>query len=82
MPESEDILRVDYEANMIPPIRSVIKKRMLIGHNPAILLVYGIPLRIEGISKPELYKQYEELTDDKVGEYKRLVQQQGDSLKS
>lgn len=80
VPESEDILRVDYEANIIPPIRSIIKKRMLIGYSPAILLVYGIPLRIEGISEPELYKQYEELTDDKVGEYKRLVQQQGRQL--
>ena len=47
VPESENILRADYETNMIPPIRSVVKKRMLIGHDPAILLVYGIPLRIE-----------------------------------
>jgi uncharacterized protein (TIGR03790 family) len=82
VPESEDILRVDYEANMIPPIRSAVKKLMLSGHNPAILLVYGIPLRIEGTSKPELYKHYEELTDDKVGEYKRLVQQQGRQLET
>ena len=80
VPESENIRRVDYETNMIPPIRSVVKKRMLIGHDPAILLVYGIPLRIEGTSNEKLYKQYEDLADNKVREYKILIQQQGKQL--
>jgi uncharacterized protein (TIGR03790 family) len=80
VPKSENILRADYETNMIPPIRSIVKKRMLIGHDPAILLVYGIPLRIEGTSNEKSYKEYEGLVYDKVGEYKMLVQQQGKQL--
>ena len=80
VPESENILRADYETNMIPPIRSVVKKRMLTGHDPAILLVYGIPLRIEGTSKEKLYKEYGSLVYGKVREYKILVQQQGRQL--
>jgi len=78
--ESENILRADYEKNIIPPIRSVVKKRMLIGHDPAILLVYGIPLRIEDTSNKKLYKKYGDLADNKVREYKILVQQQGKQL--
>jgi uncharacterized protein (TIGR03790 family) len=80
VPKSENILRADYETNMIPPIRSIVKKRMLIGHDPAILLVYGIPLRIEGTSNEKSYKEYGGLVYDKVGEYKMLVQQQGKQL--
>ncbi len=80
VPESENISRADYETNMIPQVRSVVKKRMLIGHNPAILLVYGIPLRIESTSKEKLYKEYEGLVYDKVREYKILVQKQGKQL--
>ena len=78
--ESEDILRLDYETKMIPPIHSIVKKLMLTGHNPAILLVYGIPLRIEGTGKPKLYEHYKDLAYNKVREYKRLIQQQGRQL--
>ena len=78
--ESESIPRAYYEANMIPPIRSAVRKLKLSGHNPAILLVYGIPLRIEDTTKPELHEKYEDLTDNKVKEYKRLLLQQGRQL--
>ncbi|ODS32448.1 MAG: hypothetical protein SCARUB_02436 [Candidatus Scalindua rubra] len=80
VPESENILRQDYETNMIPPIRSVVRKLKLSGHNPAILLVYGIPLRVKDTNRSKLYEQYEHLADNKVREYKRLVQQQGRQL--
>jgi uncharacterized protein (TIGR03790 family) len=78
--ESESIPRAYYEANMIPPIRSAVRKLKLSGLNPAILLVYGIPLRIEDTAKPELHEKYEDLTDNKVKEYKRLLLQQGRQL--
>jgi uncharacterized protein (TIGR03790 family) len=80
VPESESIHRVYYEANVIPPIRSAVRKLKLSGLNPAILLVYGIPLRIEGTAKPELHEKYEDLTTDKMEEYKRLLLQQGRQL--
>jgi len=78
--ESESIPRAYYEANMIPPIRSAVRKLKLSGLNPAILLVYGIPLRIEDTAKPELHEKFEDLTDNKVKEYKRLLLQQGRQL--
>jgi hypothetical protein len=79
-PESEHILRSDYESKMIPPIRRIVNNLRLSGNDPAILLVYGIPLRINETDKIEHYKQYEDLADSKVIEYKRLVQQQARHL--
>ncbi len=77
---SESIQRVNYEKKMVYPLRNAVRKLQLSGHKPAILLVYGIPLRISDTNKPELNKQYEDLTYNKVREYKRLVQQQGRQL--
>ena len=78
--ESESIDRIEYETTMVPPLRTVVRKLQLSGHKPAILLVYGIPLRVIDSKKSELSKQYEGLTYNKVREYKRLVQQQGRQL--
>lgn len=80
VPESENILRPDYESKIIPPIRRIVNNLKLSGNDPAILLVYGIPLRITETDKMKAYKQYEELADNKVREYKRLIQQQGRHL--
>lgn len=80
VPESEHILRSDYESNIIPPIRRIVNNLRLSGNDPAILLVYGIPLRINETDKTKHYKQYEDLADSKVREYKRLIQQQGRHL--
>ncbi len=80
VPESESIHRVNYQANMVTPIRSTVRKLKFSGLDPAILLVYGIPLRIEDTAKPELHEKYEDLTDNKVKEYKRLLLQQGRQL--
>ncbi len=78
--ESESIHRADYETKMILPLRNAVKKLQLAGHKPAILLVYGIPLRVIDTSNPELSSQNENLIYGKVSEYKRLVQQQGIQL--
>ncbi|KHE91572.1 MAG: hypothetical protein SCABRO_02681 [Candidatus Scalindua brodae] len=80
VPESEHILRPDYESKMIPPIRRTVNNLRLSGNDPAILLVYGIPLRINETDKTEHYKQDEVLADSKVREYRRLVQQMGRDL--
>jgi uncharacterized protein (TIGR03790 family) len=80
IPESENILRPDYESKMIPPIKRLVNNLKLSGNSPAILLVYGIPLRIKETISMNHYKQYEELAESKVREYKRLVQQLGRDL--
>ncbi|WP_133111603.1 TIGR03790 family protein [Candidatus Scalindua japonica] len=80
VPDSEIIHGVYYDANLVPPVRSAVNKLKLSGLNPAILLVYGIPLRIEETTKPAVRKEYGELTSNKVKEYKRLLQQQGREL--
>jgi uncharacterized protein (TIGR03790 family) len=43
---SEDISREDYENKLIPPVRAMVEKLLAQGLTPAILLVYGIPLRV------------------------------------
>ncbi len=78
--DSESINRVGFETKIVLPLRNVVKRLQLAGHEPAILLVYGIPLRVIDSNQSELGKQYEDLTYNKVREYKRLVQQQGRHL--
>ncbi|MCP4267526.1 MAG: TIGR03790 family protein [Candidatus Brocadiaceae bacterium] len=80
VPESENILRPDYESKIIPPIRRIVNNLRLSGNDPAVLLVYGVPLRIKETEKIKHYKQYEDLADSKVKEYKKLIQQQGRHL--
>ena len=52
---SEDISRADYDSQLVPPIRAMVEKMLAQGRTPAILLVYGIPLRVGGApqTKPE-----------------------------
>ncbi len=80
--KSESIHRVDYNKKLIDPLRNTVKTLQLSGHEPAILLVYGIPLRITDNSKPKLDRRYEEFTYNKVVEYRGLVLKQGRQLAS
>ena len=52
---SEDMSREDYEKKLVPPIRAMVQKLQAQGQAPAILLVYGIPLRVgpAPLTKPE-----------------------------
>lgn len=52
---SEDMSREDYERKLVPPVRLMVEKLQAQGQTPAILLVYGIPLRVgkAPLTKPE-----------------------------
>ncbi len=56
VPTSEDISRPDFDQNLAPPVRAAVEKLKAAGGTPAILLVYGIPLRVGGapLTAPEL----------------------------
>jgi uncharacterized protein (TIGR03790 family) len=52
---SEDMSRKDYDNKLVPPVRAMVEKLLTQGRTPAVLLVYGIPLRVGGVpqTKPE-----------------------------
>ncbi|NOG85723.1 MAG: TIGR03790 family protein [Candidatus Scalindua sp. SCAELEC01] len=81
-PQSESLKRHDFETKMIPPIRYALKQIKEKGRTPSILLMYGIPLRVEDKNNPQLYESYKRRTKDKVREYKRLVLLLGSQLES
>jgi uncharacterized protein (TIGR03790 family) len=46
VPASEDMSRGDYEEKLVPPVKAMVDRLKAIGRTPAILLIYGIPLRV------------------------------------
>ncbi len=43
---SEDMSRQEFDEKLAPPVRALVDKLKTQGRTPAILLVYGIPLRV------------------------------------
>jgi uncharacterized protein (TIGR03790 family) len=52
---SEDMSRAAYDNQLVPPVRAMVEKLLTRGRTPAVLLVYGIPLRVGRVppTKPE-----------------------------
>jgi uncharacterized protein (TIGR03790 family) len=70
---SEDMSRQEYDEKLVPPVRTLVDKLKTQGRTPAILLVYGIPLRV-GASPPTKDDQVlKELANKKLKEYQKLV---------
>lgn len=46
VPASEDLNRRDYDRKLVPPVKAQVERLKTRGATPAILLVYGIPLRV------------------------------------
>lgn len=79
---SERMVRREFEKKLVPPVRRAVKRLKSREHDPAILLVYGIPLMVRG---PETVKANGEesfllLIEKKVGEYRGLVLQLNEKL--
>ncbi|MFB0521002.1 MAG: TIGR03790 family protein [Desulfatiglandales bacterium] len=77
---SERMLRSDFERRLIPPVLAVVERLKDEGRDPAILLVYGIPLGVKdpvGI-KPD--KTFMAFTEGKVREYRDLAVQMIEEL--
>jgi uncharacterized protein (TIGR03790 family) len=76
VPTSEDMSRQDYDGKLVPPVKAMVDKLKARGRTPAILLVYGIPLRVGAspLTVPEM--EFKTLAIAKVKE----VQAQAASL--
>lgn len=53
---SEDMTRADYNRKLVSPVKVMVERLKAQGHTPAILLMYGIPLRVGGapLTRPEM----------------------------
>lgn len=70
---SETILRSDFESNIVLAVRPTVIRMKKAGKTPAILLVYGIPLRVKEQANFTHDSQFNLLTENKVKEYQDLV---------
>jgi uncharacterized protein (TIGR03790 family) len=75
VPTSEDMSREDFNQKLAPPVKEVVAKLKAQGRTPAILLVYGIPLRVGPAAAINADAAFQELTTAKVKEYQELVLQ-------
>ena len=72
---AEQMSRQDYEQNLLPPVRAAAKKLQAQGKTPALLLVYGLPLRVLGPPETDADRAFKTLAAAKVKEYQDLVGQ-------
>ena len=75
VPVSEGMLRSDFEKKLIPPALAVVKRLKDGGKDPAILLVYGIPLAVKDPVDIKPDKALMAFVEGKVKEYTDLVVQ-------
>jgi uncharacterized protein (TIGR03790 family) len=66
---SEDMTRNDYDWKLVPPVKAMVDRLKAKGNPPAILLIYGIPLRVGGapLTAPEM--ELKTMANAKVEEY-------------
>jgi uncharacterized protein (TIGR03790 family) len=75
VPVSEDLSRSDYDHKLVPPLKAMVDRFRARGKTPAILLVYGIPLRVRGVPLTKADQELKSLANTKVKEYQeQLVQ--------
>ena len=70
---AEKMARKDFDQNLLPPVQALVKKLKKAGKTPAVLLVYGIPLRVGEAEFTPADKALKELAEGKVKEYQGLV---------
>jgi len=75
VPDSEDMSREDFDQKLAPPVRAKVDKLKSQGRTPAILLVYGIPLRVGSAAATPADAAFQEFSRGKVNEYRELVLQ-------
>lgn len=76
---SESISRIKYESDLLPPLREKLKHFKKVGKNPAVLLVYGVPLKVDNVlTNGE--KEWEKLVNHKIEELSALVTKLSNNL--
>ena len=69
----EDMTRREFDDKLVPPVREMVKKLIAQGRTPAILLVYGIPLRVGGVPITKADRDLKELATRKLNHFQKLV---------
>ncbi|MEJ2071563.1 MAG: hypothetical protein P8X58_14390 [Syntrophobacterales bacterium] len=69
----EDMSRQQFDDNLVPPVRDMVKQFIAQGRTPAILLVYGIPLRVRGVPITKADRHLKELAERKLKHLQNLV---------
>lgn len=72
---AEQMTRQDYDQNLLPPVRAAAKKLQAQGKAPALLLVYGLPLRVLGPPETDADRAFRTLAAAKLKEYQDLMGQ-------
>jgi uncharacterized protein (TIGR03790 family) len=72
---TEDMSRQEFDQKLAPPVRERAAILQAQGRTPAVLLVYGIPLRVPGPPATRADQELKELAAVKVAEYQKLVLQ-------
>jgi uncharacterized protein (TIGR03790 family) len=72
---SEYMSRQDFDQKLVPPVKARVESLKAQGQTPAILLVYGIPLRVGATAPAQEEAAFKELATQKVNEYSKLVLQ-------
>jgi uncharacterized protein (TIGR03790 family) len=75
VPASEDMSRQDFDQKLVPPVRAMAEKLKAWGRTPAVLLVYGIPLRVGPEPPSPADAAFKKLAAAKVNEDQKLVLQ-------
>ena len=75
VPTSERMARLDFENELVSPVKTVVDRLKSECKKPAILLVYGIPLLVRGSVREESDRAFVALARDKVTEYQGVVLQ-------
>jgi uncharacterized protein (TIGR03790 family) len=70
---SEDMSRQEFDEKLASPVKALVEKLKTQGRTPAVLLVYGIPLRVGPASGTIADRTFSELTVQKVNEYQKQV---------
>ncbi|MHB9073586.1 MAG: TIGR03790 family protein [Desulfobaccales bacterium] len=70
---TEDMSRKEFDEKLTPPVSALVNKLKTQGRTPAILLVYGIPLRVGAVPATKADQALKELAAQKLNEYQKQV---------
>jgi len=73
--KSERMVRSEFETQLIPPVLAAVARLRNERKDPAILLIYGIPLCVEDLPHRKPSESFVAFADGKVREYRNLVVQ-------
>jgi uncharacterized protein (TIGR03790 family) len=72
---AEEMSRADFDRALAPPVKEAVERLKARGRTPAVLLVYGLPLRLKEQPQSPAVKAFKELAAARAREYGDLVVQ-------